>query len=113
MKEPDKNETLFSLESTKGSGSFWTSANDPRYTFGFTGFKVWYPPEEPDEFEMFVREERKKAGIKDPEPERSSQVITKSQYAPGGQILYTKKLTVSKPSYYGIISTGSDSDSNE
>ena len=48
--------------------------NPGQYSFGFTGFKVAVEYEEPDDFEQFVWETRKAAGIDEPPPERQIKV---------------------------------------
>jgi hypothetical protein len=81
---------------------------DPKYTFGFTGFKAMGAVEEepPDEFLEWAKDVRKKSGIIDPEPEKAQKAQVVSwpiDKGIVGQILYKGQVTINSPRYHGQI----------
>lgn len=79
--------------------------NDPKYTFGFTGFKpaeYWVEVEEEDEFDDWAREVRIKNGLPVPEkPKRRIKVTT--------EVLWSGNIVIPNPRFHRMI-TGIDVD---
>ena len=75
-----------------------------QYSFGFTGFKpavVYLEYEEPDDFEQFVWETRKAAGIDEPPPERQIKVHPAANIT--GQILWSGTLNIPAPRFHSQL----------
>jgi len=101
------------------NNSFTFNTNtDYTYSFGFNGWKRLGDPIY-DEFEMWVWEQRKAAGIDEPKPEPIGYEPLKFTATSGnisGQILFNGSLTVNSPKFHRMvygITTGSDNGSNE